>query len=66
MPIKPVRQWGKPIAKADADQISSFAMDARALHYVVNDTVVETRGVPVVAYRPGDVLRSIRGARFIR
>lgn len=48
------------------EQVSSFALDARALHYVVNDTVVETRGIPVVAYRPGDVLRMIRGARFIR
>jgi hypothetical protein len=64
--MKPVAQWGKKVAKADADQISSFAMDVRALHYVVNDTVVEVRGVPVVAYRPGDVLQSIRGARFIR
>jgi hypothetical protein len=64
--MKPVRQWGKTLAKTSEDQISSFAMDVRALHYAVNDTVVVTKGVPVVAYRPGDVLQSIRGARFIR
>jgi hypothetical protein len=64
--MKPVSQWGKPMALRTEEQVSSFALDVRALHYVVNDTVVETRGVPVVAYRPGDVLQSIRGARFIR
>jgi hypothetical protein len=42
------------------DQISSFAMDVRAMHYAVNDTVVETRG-QFKDERPGDVLRLLRG-----
>lgn len=63
--MKPVRQWGKKLAKTSEDQISSFAMDVRAMHYAVNDTVVETRGA-FKDERPGDVLRMLRGARFIR
>lgn len=46
-----------------AQQVSSFAVDPKALHFVVNDTVVETRG-QFTDYRPGDIWRMLQGTVF--
>lgn len=57
---------GKPKHPGEeADQVSSFSLDVRALHFTVMDTVVETRGsFPI--YRPGDVVKALKGAVFHR
>ena len=46
----PTALRGKPLS-GNEHQVSSFAVDQRALHYIVNDTVVETRGLETV-WRP--------------
>lgn len=57
---------GKPVRPGEqADQVSSFALDVRMLHFSVADTVVETRGA-FPLYRPGDVVKVLKGAVFHR
>jgi len=66
VPCKPTKQLKKTIsATAEADQISTFVVDATALRHAVHDTVIETRG-GFKDYRPGDIWKMLKGTVFQR
>lgn len=65
MRFKKHADGGTRIATDPAHQVSSFAVDPKALHFAVHDTVVETRGdFPI--YRPGDIWKMLQGTVFQR
>lgn len=62
MPKAKASPWNRKETQPDGDA-SSYAVNTRLLHRCVADTVVEVRG-DFSKYRVGDVLQSIRGAKF--